>query len=234
MQPLARCTRRRRKAPAALSPHRVGPHRHQCEPFRRSPHRGKRPARPSVGAGRKAVPCPPVTVTTASRSGSHSRRVIGFVQSAAHTAAQSSGVREWRYELRPVADEKICRQPCEPFRGCYPLRHGSQDSVETGFAAASPTATSLSSGPARSRTPRTGRPGRYGNRHPAAGRAPRLARGRPRRAHLHLVDGGQRGAESRPRHSTAPVPASSEDATDPPVGHLAQALGIGFRVLDVR
>src|SRR5208283_2954480 len=99
----------------------------------------------SVGAGRKAVPCPPVTATTASRSGSHSRRVIGFVQSAAHTAAQLSGVREWRYELRPVADEKICSQPCEPFRGCHPLRQRDrQDSVKTGFAAASPTATSLS------------------------------------------------------------------------------------------
>ena len=49
-----------------------------------------------------------------------------------------------------------------------------------------------------------------------------------------IVDGGQRGAEGRPRNPTAPVPASSEDATDPPVGHLAQALGIGFRVVDVR
>jgi hypothetical protein len=34
----------------------------------------------------------------------------------------TSGVREWRYELRPVADEEICSQPCEPFRGCHPAR----------------------------------------------------------------------------------------------------------------
>ena len=39
--------------------------------------------------------------------------------------------------------------------------------------------------------------------------------------------------EGRPRNPVAPVPASGEDATDPPVGHLVQALGIGFRVVDV-
>src|SRR6202042_1360500 len=49
-----------------------------------------------------------------------------------------------------------------------------------------------------------------------------------------IVDGGQHGAKSRPRNPTASVPASSEDATDPPVGHLAQVLGISFRVVDVR
>ncbi len=49
-----------------------------------------------------------------------------------------------------------------------------------------------------------------------------------------IVDGGQRGAEGRTDNPTAPVPASSEDATDPPVGQLAQVLGIGFRVVDVR
>src|SRR5580704_17092524 len=49
-----------------------------------------------------------------------------------------------------------------------------------------------------------------------------------------IVDGSQRGAECRPRNPAAPVPASSEDATDPPAGHIAQSLGVGFRVVDVR
>jgi len=49
-----------------------------------------------------------------------------------------------------------------------------------------------------------------------------------------VLDGGQCCADGRPRNTTTPVPASSEDATDPPVGHLTQALGIGFRVFDVR
>src|SRR5271170_4198858 len=49
-----------------------------------------------------------------------------------------------------------------------------------------------------------------------------------------IVDGGQCGADSRPRNPAAPVPASSKDATDPPVGQLAQPLDIGFRVVDVR
>src|SRR5208282_519952 len=39
-----------------------------------------------------------------------------------------------------------------------------------------------------------------------------------------IVDGGQCGADSRPRNPAAPVPASSKDATDPPVGQLAQPL----------
>src|ERR1035437_4170007 len=49
-----------------------------------------------------------------------------------------------------------------------------------------------------------------------------------------VLDGGQCGADARPRNPTTPVPGSGEDATDPPVGHLNQALGIGLRVVDVR
>src|ERR1700761_810611 len=48
------------------------------------------------------------------------------------------------------------------------------------------------------------------------------------------ADGGQHGTESRPRDPTAPVLASGEDAADPPVGQLVQALGVGLRVFDVR
>src|SRR5580692_5882977 len=49
-----------------------------------------------------------------------------------------------------------------------------------------------------------------------------------------ITDGAQRGADRRPRNPAAPVPAASEEATDPPVGQLPQALGIGLRVVDVR
>jgi hypothetical protein len=49
-----------------------------------------------------------------------------------------------------------------------------------------------------------------------------------------IADRGQRGTDRRPRNPAAPVPAASEEATDPPVGQLPQALGIGLRVVDVR
>src|ERR1700722_12295723 len=64
-----------------------------------------------------------------------------------------------------------------------PNEHGSERSVKTGLLVASPTASSLFSGLARSQTPRTGRPDPYESRHHAEGGAPRFARGRPRRAH---------------------------------------------------
>ncbi len=93
--------------------------------------------------------------------------------------------RAWRAEVA-FAEQFVAGSPDLAIRSPRPdgtVTHCGngigRTPVKTGFAAASPTATSLSSGPARSRTPRTGRPGRYGNRHRAAGRAPRLARGRP-------------------------------------------------------
>src|ERR1700722_6329715 len=49
-----------------------------------------------------------------------------------------------------------------------------------------------------------------------------------------VVDGGYSRAERGARHPTASMAASGEDAPDPPVGHLAQVLRIGFRVVDVR
>ena len=160
---------------------------------------------------------------------------IGRPDKNAHTPAVTSGVREWRYELRSVADEKICSQSCEPFRGCHPSRQRI--------------------GRNRSRPdlqPHHPPPLRYlpvsleaelleqvGGTRMEVGTALRgalldllgVGLDEPTSS---IVDGGQRGAERRPRNPTAPVPASGEDATDPPVGQLAQAVGIGFRVVDVR
>ena len=49
-----------------------------------------------------------------------------------------------------------------------------------------------------------------------------------------LLDGDESGAEASSCNPMATVPAAGEDAADPPVRRLAQILGVGVRVPDVR